>query len=33
LAIVDEIARVHEASVSIGPGAGDRGAKVTLRFA
>jgi two-component system sensor histidine kinase TctE len=33
LAIVDEIARVHEATVSIGSGAGERGAKVTLRFA
>jgi len=33
LAIVDEIARVHEATVSIGSGAGERGSKVTLRFA
>ena len=32
LAIVDEIARVHDASVTIGLGAADRGTRVTVRF-
>jgi two-component system, OmpR family, sensor histidine kinase TctE len=32
LAIVDEIARLHDATVTIGPGADGRGTKVELRF-
>jgi two-component system sensor histidine kinase TctE len=32
LAIVDEIARIHDATIDIGPGAGGAGTKVTLQF-
>ena len=32
LAIVDEIARIHDATVDIGPGASGAGTKVTLQF-
>lgn len=32
LAIVDEIARLHEATVSIGSGANDRGTRIAVRF-
>jgi signal transduction histidine kinase len=32
LAIVDEIARLHDATLSIGGGADERGTTVTLRF-
>jgi signal transduction histidine kinase len=32
LAIVDEIARVHDASVDIGPGAENLGTKVLVQF-
>jgi two-component system sensor histidine kinase TctE len=32
LAIVDEIARLHDATLTIGPGAADRGTRISLRF-
>ena len=32
LAIVEEIARLHDATMTIGPGVDGRGTKVELRF-